>query len=309
MSGKVSYKINNWPEYNRSLVNRGNITLWFSPEVSQSWKSSKKHRGRGRPQEYSDAAIECCLAIRTLYRLPLRATQGFFEGICALLSLDLKIPNYTLLSKRGSLEKMKLNALESKEPINVVLDSTGLKIYGEGEWKTRTHGKSKRRGWKKLHLGVNSDTHEIIGFDLTDDKTHDCKVTDTLLADIDLANVCADGAYDNKQSYDAITDRGGTPLIPPRSGACLNEKPKTNGDVMRNHNILACHAMGRKSWKVGSGYHRRSLAETAMFRVKKIFGGSLASRKHENQVTEALLMARLLNKMTHLGMPNSYRVT
>lgn len=307
MPGKaVTYRVRNWSQYNRSLIDRGNIIVWFSQDALEGWSSDKPRSGRGRPEEYSDAAIKCCLVLRSLYHLPLRATQGFVEGMIHLLNLDIKAPDYTLLSKRSGDLKVLLKALPSKEPINIVVDSTGLKIFGEGEWKMRCHGKSKRRSWRKIHLAVNSDTHEIVGCEVTDHKTHDCDKMDDVLPDHKLGEVCADGAYDNQKSYDAIVSRGGTPLIPPRSGAALTKNP-SEGMAMRNHTVQACWAIGRDNWKKGNNYHQRSLAETAMYRLKTIFGPRLASRNDANQLQETLIKAQILNRMTHLGMPDSYR--
>ena len=242
MPGKaVTYLVRNWSQYNRSLIDRGNITVWFSQDALDGWSSNKPRTGRGRPEEYSDAAIECCLVLRSLYHLPLRATQGFVEGMINL-----------------------------------------------------------------LNLAVNSDTHEIVGCEVTDHKTHDCDKMDDVLPDHQLGEVCADGAYDNQKSYDAIVCRGGTPLIPPRSGAAITKNP-SEGMAMRNHTVQACWAIGRDNWKKGSNYHQRSLAETAMYRLKTIFGPQLASRNDANQLTETLIKAQILNRMTHLGMPDSYR--
>ena len=307
MAAKQLYRIRNWRSYNRSLINRGNVTVWFDQASLKAWSSHKKRDGRGRPEEFSDAAIECCLVLRALFHLPLRATQGFVEGMIQLLDLDIKAPNYTLLCKRAGDLKIDLKALPTREPLHIVIDSTGLKIYGEGEWKVRAHGKSKRRSWKKLHLAVDPATHEIVGCELTDHKTHDCDVIDIALPEQPLGDVCADGAYDNQNSYDAIVKRGGTPFIPPRSGACKTKRPSP-GMAMRNHTVEACWAIGRDAWKKGTPYHQRSLAETAMLRFKKILGAQMASRKTANQVREARIKAQILNRMTHFGMPESHRV-
>ncbi len=308
MPRKVAYRIRNWSQYNQSLINRGNITIWFSDDALSGWQSSKERQGRGRPEEFSDAAIECCLLLRSLYHLPLRATQGFIEGMVSLLDLEIEAPDYTLLCKRAGNLSIALKALPTSKSLDVVVDSTGLKVYGEGEWKVRTHGKSKRRSWRKLHLAIDPTTHEIVGCELTDNKTHDCDVIDEVLPQQELGNVCADGAYDNEKSYEAISKRSGTPFIPPRSGACKTKKPSL-AMALRNHTVQACWAIGRDSWKKGSVYHQRSLAETAMFRFKTILGEKIASRKFENQVAEVRLKSQIINRMTHCGMPKSYKAS
>jgi IS5 family transposase len=307
MPGKIAYRVKNWSEYNRSLINRGNITIWFSDDAIEGWKSSKRGEGRGRPEEFSDEAVECCLLLRSLYHLPLRAAQGFVEGMMSLLQLPLEAPHYTLLCKRAGKLSIDLKSLRTSKPLNVVIDSTGLKVYGEGEWKMRCHGKSKRRTWRKLHLGVDPTTHEIVGCELTDQKTHDCEVIDDVLPDQNLGKVCADGAYDNEPSYEAIVKRNGEPLIPPRSGACKTKSP-SRAMARRNHTVQACWSIGRDNWKKGSGYHQRSLAETAMFRFKTIFGGKIASRKFDNQKAEVRLKSQILNRMRECGMPKSYKI-
>lgn len=308
MPSKAIYRVRNWRTYNQSLINRGNVTVWFTPEAIKGWQSHKKVEGRGRPEEFSDAAIECCLTLGSLFHLALRGTQGFIEGMIQLLNLDIEAPHYTLLCKRAGDLKIDLNALPTTGRLDVVIDSTGLKIYGEGEWHVRTHGKSKRRGWRKLHLAINRATHEIVGLELTDHRTHDCEAIDAVLPNQPLGDVCADGAYDNEKSYDAVTRRQGTPYIPPRSGACKTKNPSL-AMARRNHTVQACWAIGRDAWKQGTPYHQRSLAETAMLRFKKIRGCQLASRKTANQVTEARIKAQILNRMTHFGMPESYKVS
>jgi IS5 family transposase len=305
---KALYRVRNWSDYNQSLVDRGNITIWFDAASIKTWASAKIRGGRGRPEEFSDSAIECCLVIRSIFRLPLRGTQGFVEGMIHLLGLDLEAPHYTLLCKRASELKTDLKALPTRGELHIVIDSTGLKIYGEGEWRMRCYGKSKRRSWRKLHLAVNPVTHEIVGCELTDHTTHDCEVIDLALPRQQLGNVCADGAYDNQKSYDAIVSRGGTPFIPPRSGACKT-RPPTPGMTQRNHTVAACWAIGRDAWKKGTPYHQRSLAETAMFRFKTICGAQMSSRKTANQRTESRIKSQIINRMTQCGMPRSHKVS
>lgn len=199
-----------------------------------------------------------------------------------------------------------IGALPSGQPIDLVIDSTGLKVYGEGEWKTRCHGKSGRRTWRKLHLAIDAKTHEIVGHVLSESNVHDSEKINEILPKSLIGNVCADGAYNNEKSYEAIIERGGRPLIPPRSGAAKTIKPSL-AMAYRNHTVEACWKFGRKTWKQKSGYHLRSISETGMFRFKRILGAHLASRKLENQQSEAALKSKIMNKITHLGMPKSYK--
>lgn len=310
MTGKIAYRVRNWKDYNRSLINRGNLTIWFSDDAIKNWyQKSPKIKQRGRSCTYSDSYIELALTIRTLFRLPLRATQGFLEGLVFMLGLNLRVSHYSRLSRRAGALEVQLNTLKTmgKTPTDLVIDSTGLKIFGEGEWKTRTHGKQKRRTWRKYHISVNPQTHEVTAIELTDANVHDCTVLPALLStQNNIGKVYADGAYSFKDGFDAIAKSGGTPSIPVRCGTTAVRKNPSSGQVLRNELLEEISkAGGRMIWKKISGHHRRSLVETHMFRLKTILGGTLRGRNYANQQTEAKIMANILNKMAHLGMPKS----
>ena len=308
---KKVYRVRNWSQYNRALINRGNITLWISDDVLKSWYASKHKKRRGRRFCYSDLCIETILTMRVIFRLPLRGAQGFFEGLAKMLGIDLKIPHYSRLSRRASALELQINRMreEGKEPIDIAIDSTGLKIYGEGEWKMRTHGKQKRRTWRKYHVGIDPNTHEVLAMEITNANVHDSMQMENLLSNLkEVGKVYADGAYPSKRCMDAIAKRNGKPLIPVRSGTCIVKDPSP-GEELRNELIRERRKLGgKKAWKKESGYHRRSLVETHMFRLKTIFGGSLKSRTFVNQKTEATIMAKVLNRMTTLGMPRTETV-
>lgn len=303
---KIAYRIQNWREYNRALINRGNLTLWFSEDVIQSWYSQEAQEGRGRRFTYSDACIELALTLRSLFRFPLRATQGFLEGLVKLMNINLKVPHYSILSRRSGGLSIAITRKEKTGKLDLVIDSTGLKIYGEGEWKMRTHGKQKRRTWRKYHVAVDPETHEVVAMELTEAKVHDADAVVDLLKGLkNLGNVYGDGAYPLKQSLDAIAAAGGHAIIPPRAGTCIVKNPSP-GQEQRNRLIRELRtAGGKKAWKKTSGYHRRSLVETHMFRLKTILGGKLHSINVSNQNSEATIMANILNKMTALGMPKT----
>lgn len=306
--GKVAYRIRNWKQYNRALIDRGNLTLWISEDAVASWYAARGGQGRGRPFTYSDACIELALTLRTLFRFPLRATQGFLEGLMVLMKLELKVPHYSRLSRRAGSLKIQLPRREKSGAMDLVIDSTGLKVYGEGEWKIRTHGKQKRRTWRKYHVAVDPATHEVVAMELTQSNFHDSKAVPALMGGlVNLGKVYGDGAYPTPASLDAITQVGGHAIIPPRSGTCIVKKNPTPGEEQRNRLVRERRAAGgKKVWKKTSGYHRRSLVETHMFRLKTILGGELHSHNFQNQKTEARLMAAILNKMTGLGMPQSH---
>ena len=306
--GKIAYRIRNWKQYNRALINRGNLTLWVSEDAIQSWYSQNEGaQGRGRRFTYSDACIELALILRSLFRFPLRATQGFLEGLIQMMNLGLKVPHYSRLSRRAESLTVVLPRKEKSGSLDLVIDSTGLKVYGEGEWKMRTHGKQKRRTWRKYHVAVDPATHEVVAMELTESNVHDADAVADLMEGLqNLGNVYGDGAYPLKQSLDAIALAGGQAVIPPRSGTCIVKKDPSPGQEQRNRLIRERRAAGgKKAWKKTSGYHRRSLVETHMFRLKKILGGELNSINITNQKTEATIMASILNKMTALGMPQT----
>lgn len=308
MSSKLTYRVRNWKQYNRALINRGNLTLWVSEEAIAGWYAPVQNRGRGRSFTYSDSCIELALTLRTLFRFPLRSTQGFLEGLVKLMGLDLRVPHYSRLSRRAGSLQIALPRKEKSGKLDLVIDSTGLKVYGEGEWKIRTHGKQKRRTWRKYHVAVDPETHEVVAQELTQSNFHDSKAVPALMTGLkNLGNVYGDGAYPTKKSLDAITGAGGHAIIPPRSGTSIVRKNPSPGEEQRNRLVRERRsAGGKKAWKKFSGYHRRSLVETHMFRLKTILGDKLHSRHLLNQKTEAVLMASILNKMTALGMPQSF---
>lgn len=308
---KVRYKLRNWSQYNQSLINRGDMTIWFSQESTRKWYSQKRTGKKGHPQKYTDSCIELILTVKNLFRLPLRGVQGYFRGLMKLMGMCLEIPDYTRLSRRAAELEIEMKKTGKKKGhIDVVLDSTGLKIYGEGEWKTRTHGKSKRRTWRKLHIGIDPKTGEIVATDITKAEAADCKSVKCLLSGLTgVDKVYADGAYMFKCSMDPIAAIGAKPVIPVATGTWLVEKNPSPGEKLRNEIVLeTTRAGGKAAWKKSSGYHLRSLVETHMYRHKTILGDRLSSRKFENQKTEGKIKCSILNKMTALGMPESYKI-
>lgn len=309
---KTKYRVRNWAKYNESLVQRGSLTLWIDEDVVKAWKPVEEGpRKRGGQYEYSNLAIECILTLRSVYHLPLRAAEGFARSVFELMELDMPVPDYSTLSRRSQGLEVKLPK-QAKGPLHIAVDSTGLKIYGEGEWKVRKHGYSKRRTWRKLHLAVDVESGEIQAVVLTEAKVDDGSAMPDLLDEITapIAQVDADGAYDQRKVYETCIDHAVDRIvIPPRENAQLwPEEDKPGQPHPRNENIRTIEGLGRKQWKQESGYHQRSLSETAMFRVKTLFGDTLRSRGFAQQVTEARIRAAALNRMTHLGMPDSYAV-
>lgn len=303
------YCITNWKEYNRSLINRGNITIWIDQKSIDQWFSRDHSCEAGRPKIYSDEAIVCLLVLREVFKLPLRALQGFAASIFAAMGIDFPVPSYSQISRRaGQLEYLLSKFRKKKNIRDIVFDSTGLKVHGEGEWKVKQHGKSKRRTWKKLHLGIDPDTHEVVVAEITDSSTTDAEVGKDLLKRFKkVNNVYGDGAYDTKTFRREVKERGGISIIPPRENAVYKgEFEGWKGD--RDGDIAVIHALGgdkdaRRIWKVLKGYHRRSLGETAFYRIKTMFGSQLKSRREKQQRAEVLCKVVAMNKMTDLGIP------
>ncbi len=207
--------------------------------------------------------------------------------------------------------KVQYYSIRSKDkPTDLVVDSTGLKIYGEGEWKTRVHGKQKRRAWRKFHLAIDLNNRETAAIELTSVRVHDEKVLPFLVKEQkDIGNVYADGAYVSKNCFDAIAEIGGEPIIPLHAKMGVARNNPSRGQLLRNQLIQKIRAAGGKGkWKKESTYHKRSLVENQIFRFKKILGGTLSSRIFANQITEAKIKTLILNTMTSLGMPQSYKV-
>jgi len=252
------------------------------------------------------------LTIKEVFHLTNRGVEGFVRSLFAMLNLPLPVPDHSTLSKRGKTLKVRLPK-KSSGSLNLVLDSTGLKVYGEGEWKVRKHGYSKHRTWRKLHVGANPDNGEIQVAVLTENSISDDAVVKDMLAQIEqtLLSCAADGAYDKRRVYNVLNEHSPEVeiLIPPRKNARIWQHGNSKEErLKRDENLRYIRKHGRQQWKEDSSYHIRSLAETTMFRLKTIFGDKLSARLLEIQTTQALIRCLALNKMTHLGMPQSYQV-
>ena len=304
MSSGSQYKkshIINWKEYNKALVNRGDITFWFPKDIGEAWFFHGKKSGRGNFKTYSDTSIQVCLILKAVFHLPLRATEGFVNSIFKLTGLMLKSPDYSLFTKRGGKLSVKIPCRMPAGPVDVVFDSTGLKIYGEGEWKVREYGEGKRRTWRKLHLAVNPENFDNIAVELTMENVGDCEVMPELLNQIgekEIGRGYGDGAYDTRACYEAIACHGGEAVIPPRDRAAYWEKGHP-----RNKSVAECRKKGRKTWKIKVGYHLRSLAETAVYRFKQLISPKLSARLLQNQGTEAYVGVAAINCINTPGMP------
>jgi hypothetical protein len=243
--------------------------------------------------------------------LALRATEGLARSVFALLDIALPVPSYSTLSRRAGALSGALGARPRSTPLPLVIDASGCKVYGEGEWKVRPQGWRKRRTWRKLHLAVAEATGEIVAAVASAAGVADEDALPDLRLQVpgEICPVSADGAYDKRRCYDALAERGATAVMPPRRDAKIWQPGKGAGAPwQRDENLRALRRRGRRRWKQDSGYHRRSLAETTFFGCKTLFGPTLRARAFPQQATELFLKAAALNRMTHLGMPDSYRL-
>lgn len=308
MSAKdVRYRVRNWSSYNESLRNRASLTVWIDEETIKNWYAVPT--GKAVQQfHYSDAAIQLALSLRAIYRLPLRGTQGLLRSIFKIMNLELDVPDFSTLSRRAAKQKVALEYKLPEKPMHLAIDSTGLKIFGEGEWKVRIHGVGKRRTWRKLHIGLNVETREIVAAAVTEATTADSHVLGQMIPENggEVNSIYADGAYDNFRGYEMAVKLVANAYIDPRSGAALATGSKvTGGDLLRNANIRGIWSIGKENWKEKVHYHQRSLVENGIYRLKTIFGDHMASRKMNRQITEGRMRTKTLNHMTHLGMPIS----
>jgi len=306
---KPLYRVKNWSEYEKALVQRSSITFWLSDDFEKAWLYAGKKQ-RGSQFDYSEKAIEIMLTIKEVFHLTNRGVEGFVRSLFEMLNIHLRVPDHSTLSKRGKMLRVRLPKKTNKS-LNLVLDSTGLKIYGEGEWKVRKHGYSKHRTWRKLHVGANPDNGEIQVVLLTENSISDDAVVKQMLEQIEqtLLSCAADGAYDKRRVYELLNVHSPEVeiLIPPRKNARIWQHANSQEErLKRDENLRYIRKHGRQQWKKDFGYHIRSLAETIMFRLKIIFADKLSARLLETQTTQALIRCLALNRMTQLGMPQSY---
>jgi hypothetical protein len=311
---RARYKVRNWPEYDRALQQRGSLTVWVTPEALASWHPPRTGQ-RGRPRSYSDVAIETGHLLRLAFGRPWRQTEGLLRSITTLLGVSVGVPNHTTFSRRspGLALAPALARAQVGGPVHVVIDATGLKVYGAGEGLVEKHGARGKRTWRKLHLANDPRTGEILASELTSHEEGDAFQVGPLLDQIPgpLGSVTADGAYNGEPVYRAVAERQPDPpvavIIPPRSTAVPSAAAGTTPSQLDGH-IQMTRVKGRLGWQTEVGYGRRALGETAMFRYKAILGRGLRARTLPAQKVEARVGCAVLNRMTRLGMPVSQRI-
>jgi IS5 family transposase len=280
--------------------------MWISPAAIKAWKAKSSGK-RGAPKKYSDLAIETALTLRFVFKLPLRQAEGFLRSLLELMSLDLEAPDHTTLSRRSKDLQVDLRLARSKKGIHLIIDSTGLSIVGEGEWAAAKHGNRGKRGWRKLHLGVDRGG-QIIARVLTDSSIDDPSTGLKIINGVrgKLSSVTGDAAYDTVAIYKAASGRGAKVVVPPtRNASVAGRKPRS---TTRDRTIRRVNKMGRRRWKKESGYHRQGTVENAFFRYKSIIGDRLCARDRKAQATEALIACNVLNRMLEMGRPRSVAI-
>ena len=240
---KAKYRVTNWSEYSDALRKRGDITVWFTDAAIDAWVPDRVPRQKGRPVEYSELAIECCLIIRQVFRLPLSQTEGLLTSLVRLMDVDIAVSDYSCLSKRSIDLRLEKLAASVTAGSHILVDSTGLKVYGKDEWNQEKYGIKAQRSWRLLHLAID-EKHQIIDSDLTEKSVGDTSALDGLLDQVDAFDTfMADGAYDGDPVYAQILQRqpNANIVIPPPKNAVPNACAQT----IRNQHVDAINNQGR----------------------------------------------------------------
>jgi transposase len=307
---KMKFRVTNWAEYDAGLRRRGSLTLWVTPEVLDGWQAARRTTPGGQ-SIYSGLAIETGMMLRLAFHLALRQTEGLMVSIFVLLGVPLSTPDHSTLSRRArEMESFSKGCILPDGPIHLLIDSTGMKVFGAGEWLQEKHGAKARRTWKKLHLAMDADTEMIMASTLTGNDVGDPSQVAPLLDQIEatIASVTADGAYDGMPTYEVVAGHGEDVrvIIPPHVTAVLSAKAEHNPS-QRDQHILSIAARGRLGWQEETKYGQRALVETAMGRYKTIIGPCLRARSFPGQKAEAAVGVAVLNRMLDAGRPDSVR--
>ncbi len=308
---KQNHRVTNWAEYDAGLRARGSLTVWFTPEAVAAWRAEPR-TGRGGQPSYSALAIATALTLRAVFRLALRQTEGLIGSVLQLLGLDLPVPDHSTLSRRAETLGVPRPASGSGGgPAHLLVDSTGLKLCGPGEWLEEKHGTKRRRAWRVLHLATDADTGRIVASVLTDRDADDGSQVGPLLDRVDgpVASFTADGAYDRDDVYAAVAARhpDADVIVPPRSSAVPSGTAET-APTRRDAHLRCLAERGRMGWQRASGYGWRALVEADISRWKRVIGDGLRSQTDGRQATEVAIAADVLNRMLDLGRPNYVRI-
>ena len=306
---KQRHRVTNWAEYDAALRQRGSLTVWFTDAAIAARRAEPRTTRGGQPW-YSPLAILTALTLRAVFGLALRQTEGLIGSIIRRLGLELRVPDHTTLSRRGETLHVP-RPRPGSGPLHLLVDSTGLRLCGPGEWLVEKHGTRTRRAWRKLHLGVDAETSQIVAAELTGSEVDDGARVGPLLDQVtdSVASFTGDGAYDREDVYGAVAKRHpeAAVIVPPRRGAVPSETAET-APTQRDRHLRSRAEQGRRGWQKASGYNRRALAESAISRYKRVIGGALHSRKERRQATEVAIAVHVLNRMLELGRPESVRI-
>jgi Transposase DDE domain len=287
------------------------LTVWVTEEAIAAW-TAEPRTTRGGQRTYSALAILTALILRAVFRLALRQTEGLIGSVIGLLGLDLACPDHSTLSRRAeTLDVARPRSSAGAEPVHLLVDSTGLKLCGAGEWLHEKHGTKMRRSWRKLHLGMDAGTGKIVASLLTTKDVDDGSQVGSLLdqAEDPLASFTGDGAYDQEGVTSNVIARHpeAAIIVPPRTTAVPSDTAET-APTQRDRHLQHIAKHGRMSWQTASGYTKRAKAETGMSRFKQVIGDGLRSHTDERQATEVSVAVHVLNRMLELGRPNSVRI-
>jgi len=306
---KMQFKVTNWAEYEAGLRRRGSLTLWITEEAIDAWNAEPRTTPGGQAT-YSDSAIQTCLMLRAAFKLALRQAEGLMSSVMELLGCKLAVPDHTTVSRRAIKLPSIARACVPEGPLHVVIDSTGLKVYGAGQWLADKHGRRAARQYRKLHLAVDVNSGEIVAVTLTGPDVDDPSQVAPLLDQIpgEIEQVTADGAYDGEPTYATIAARSADieVVIPPRASSA----PPTELGMDASRRDVHVHtvaALGRLGWQEVTGYGRRALVETTMGRYKALIGNRLRARNEAGRRTEAAVGAVVLNRMLAAARPHSVR--
>ena len=302
-------RVTNWPtEYDAALRRRGSLTVWVTDEAIAAWQAEPRTTWGGQPR-CSQLAIATALTLRTVFRLGLRQTEGLIGSVIGLLGLDLAVPDHSTLSRR--VEKLEVvRSPCSTAPVHLLVDSTGLKLCGAGEWLVEKHSTARRRSWRKLHIGVDADTGQILATALTTNDVDDAWQVSALLDQIDssIASFVGDGAYDQEAVYTDVTARHPEArlVVPPRATAVLSSVSQS-APTQRDRHLLAIAGNGRMQAE-DSGYNTRAKIEASIGRYKQVIGDGLRFRRDNRRTTEVAIAVTVMNRMLKLGRASYIRI-
>src|SRR3954454_21820334 len=315
---RQQHKVTNWPAYDASLRQRGSLTVWVTDEAIAAWKAEPRTTRGGQPW-YSELAILTVLTLRAVFRLAYRQTEGLIGSLMGLLDLDLPVPDHTTLSRRAATLEVPRPRSGSRsdyghdtEPVHLLVDSTGLKLCRPGEWLIEKHGTKTRRSWRKLHLGVDANTGQIVASVLTSHDADDGAQVGPLLDQVagPVVSFTGDGAYDQDGVYASVAERHpeAEVIVPPRATAVPSATAESE-PTQRDRHLQHIAERGRMGWQRASGHTKRARAEAAIGRWKQVIGDRLRAHTDEGRATEVEVAGHVLNRMLDLGRPNYVRIS